>query len=114
MQESQETAFDPRPEVEERLRSAVMRLRLLEDLFRLRVWAEHADVDFDFSEEAYEGLSEFCEHAADDLSELAGQLPAGTLGLKLPELAAADPKTRAVARSKSAGRRSRRRRGSHR
>jgi hypothetical protein len=113
MSEAPEAVFDSRPEVEGRLRSAVMRLRLLEDLFRLSLYAEHADVDFTFSEEAYAGLSEFCEHAADDLAELAEQLPPATLGLKLPELAAAEPKTRAVARTNRAGRRSRKGRRSH-
>jgi hypothetical protein len=86
MQESPDTAFDSRPEVEGRLRSTVQRLRLLEDLFRVCLYAQHADVDFDFSEEAYGGLTEFCAQAADDLSQLAHQLPVSTLGLRLSEV----------------------------
>ncbi len=102
MQESPDPAFDSRPEVEGRLRSTVQRLRLLEDLFRVCLYAQHADVDFDFSEEAYGGLAEFCAQAADDLSQLAHQLPVSTLGLRLSEVVEAErrghaerPKTKA-------------------
>jgi hypothetical protein len=90
MQESPDTAFDSRPEVESRLRSTVQRLRLLEDLFRVCLYAEHADIDFDFSEDAYGGLTEFCAQAADELSQLTDQLPAATLGLRLSEVVEAD------------------------
>jgi hypothetical protein len=111
MQESPDSAFDSRPEVEGRLRSTVQRLRLLEDLFRVCLYAQHADVDFDFSEEAFGGLTEFCAQAADDLSELAHQLPVSTLCLRLPEVVEGERKGHAARREIKAkkGRRMRRR-----
>jgi hypothetical protein len=111
MQESPDPAFDSRPEVEGRLRSTVQRLRLLEDLFRVCLYALHADVDFDFSEEAYGGLTEFCAQAADDLSQLAHQLPVSTLGLRLSEVVEAEHAVRPKIKT-TKGKRTRRRRAS--